>query len=71
VSTEKNNTEACLVLIQAKLDHIHKDVEQNSTDISSLKEQVAMGKGGIRAIFIIGGFIALLLTSFTLFKEIF
>ena len=49
MSTEKNNTEACLVLIQAKLDHIHKDVEQNSTDISSLKEQVAMGKGGIQA----------------------
>ena len=71
MSTEKNNTEACLVLIQAKLDHIHKDVEQNSTDISSLKEQVAMGKGGIKAVFVFGGLVAIILTSFTLFKEMF
>ena len=71
MSTEKNNTEACLILIQAKLDHIHKDVEQNSTDISSLKEQVAMGKGGIKAVFVFGGLVAIILTSFRLFKEMF
>jgi len=69
VSTKKDNTEACLVLIQAKLDHIHKDVEQNSTDISSLKEQVAMGKGGIKAVFVLGSLIALMLASFKIFKE--
>ena len=30
--------------ISQKLDHIHKDVEQNTKDIVQLKEQVAMGK---------------------------
>ena len=29
--------------INEKLDHIHKDVEQNTKDIAQLKDQVAMG----------------------------
>ena len=68
---EENNTSTCLALIQSKLDRIHEDVAKNSEDIISLKEQVAMGKGGLRAIFIVGAFIGLILTSFKLFKEIF
>ena len=68
---EENNTSTCLALIQSKLDRIHEDVAKNSEDIISLKEQVAMGKGGLRAIFIVGALIGLILTSFTLFKELF
>jgi hypothetical protein len=68
---EENNTSTCLALIQSKLDRIHEDVAKNSEDIISLKEQVAMGKGGLRAIFIVGALIGLILTSFTLFKEMF
>ena len=68
---EENNTSTCLALIQSKLERIHEDVSKNSEDIISLKEQVAMGKGGLRAIFIVGALIGLILTSFTLFKEMF
>ena len=68
---EESNTSTCLALIQSKLDRIHEDVAKNSEDIISLKEQVAMGKGGLRAIFIVGALIGLILTSFTLFKELF
>ena len=68
---EENNTSTCLALIQSKLDRIHEDVAKNSEDIISLKEQVAMGKGGLRAIFIVGALIGLILTSFKLFKEMF
>jgi|TARA_B110000211_G_C13952147_1_gene496666 hypothetical protein len=68
---EESNTSTCLALIQSKLDRIHEDVAKNSEDIISLKEQVAMGKGGLRAIFIVGALIGLILTSFTLFKEMF
>ena len=68
---EESNTSTCLALIQSKLDRIHEDVAKNSEDIISLKEQVAMGKGGLRAIFIVGALIGLILTSFTLLKEMF
>ena len=37
--------------INEKLDHIHKDIDQNTKDISKLKEQVAMGRGGIKVVF--------------------
>ena len=35
--------------INEKLDHIHKDIDENTKDISKLKEQVAMGRGGIES----------------------
>lgn len=44
-----------------KLDNICAILEKNSKDIEELKEQVAMGKGGIRAIFVIGSLIGVLL----------
>tara|TARA_R100001377_G_C3131697_1_gene89577 strand:- start:94 stop:324 length:231 start_codon:yes stop_codon:yes gene_type:complete len=59
-----------LARMETKLEHIHKDVEKNSTDIVSLKEQVAMGKGGLKAIFIVGTIVGLMLTGLKLFKEI-
>ena len=51
--------------INEKLDHIHKDVDQNTKDISKLKEQVAMGRGGIKVVFWLG---AILGAAFTLMK---
>ena len=58
--------------ISQKLDHIHKDVEQNTKDIdqntkdiTKLKEQVAMGRGGIKVVFWLG---AILGAAFTLMK---
>ena len=51
--------------INEKLDHIHKDIDQNTKDISKLKEQVAMGRGGVKVIFWLGAIIA---GAFTLMK---
>ncbi len=50
-------------LLVSKLDEVHRDLEKNTRDIEELKEQVNMGKGGIRAIFIFGAIIAALFTA--------
>ncbi len=51
--------------INEKLDHIHKDIDRNTKDINSLKEQVAMGRGGVKVVFWLG---AILGAAFTLMK---
>ena len=45
-----NNSSASLATIQTKLCQIHKDLEENKKDISELKEQIAMGKGGVKVL---------------------
>ena len=49
-------------VILLKLEQIHTDVSKNTDDIDSLKKQMAMGSGGIKAVFVIGGFVALVLS---------
>jgi peptidoglycan hydrolase CwlO-like protein len=49
-----NETEKCLLRIEEKIEHIHKDVEQNSRDIDDLKKQVNMGRGSIKTLIWIG-----------------
>ena len=39
-----------LAKINTKLDHIHRDLEKNTKDIAALKEQMAMGKGGLKVV---------------------
>ena len=57
--------------ISQKLDHIHKDVEQNTKDIvRALKEQVAMGKGGLKVIFYIGGVLSIIIGALKIGKFI-
>ena len=56
--------------ISQKLDHIHKDVEQNTRDIVALKQQVAMGKGGLKVIFYIGAVISIILGALKIGKFI-
>ena len=46
--------------INEKLDHIHKDIDRNTKDIVELKQQVAMGKGGIKVIFYIGAIVSII-----------
>lgn len=48
--------------INEKLDHIHKDIDRNTKDINSLKEQVAMGKGGVKVVFWLGAIIGAIFT---------
>jgi hypothetical protein len=56
--------------ISQKLDHIHKDVEQNTKDIVALKEQVAMGKGGLKVIFYVGGLVSIIVGALKIGKFI-
>ncbi len=56
--------------ISQKLDHIHKDVEQNTKDIVQLKEQIAMGKGGIKVIFYIGAVVSIIIGTLKIGKII-
>ena len=54
-------------VISYKLDEIKHLVHKNSKDIEELKKQVAMGKGGIKAIFVIGSLVALILALLKMF----
>ena len=54
--------------INEKLDHIHKDLDQNTKDIVELKQQVAMGKGGLRVIFYVGALITAIIGILKLVK---
>lgn len=44
------STSVSLEIIQTKLCQIHKDLEENKKDIAELKEQIAMGKGGVKVL---------------------
>jgi len=63
-------TSVTLKHISQKLDHIHKDVEQNTKDIVQLKEQVAMGRGGLKVIFYIGGVLSIIIGGLKIGKFI-
>jgi hypothetical protein len=64
----KFNSKVSMEVICYKLTEIHKDVQKNSKDIEDLKHQVSMGKGGIKAIFIVGSLIALMFGVLKFYK---
>ena len=49
-----SKTEQCLIRMEEKLDHIHKDVEQNSKDIKELQTKISMGKGAVKTLVWLG-----------------
>ena len=55
--------------IAEKIDNLHKDVEQNHIDIVELKQQIAMGKGGLKVIFWLGALVGFVLTSLKIAKD--
>ena len=67
-SIPKFESKVSMDVICYKLTEIHKDVQKNSKDIEDLKHQVSMGKGGIKAIFIVGSLIALILGGLKFYK---
>ena len=67
-SVSKFPSKISLDVICYKLTEIHKDVQKNSKDIEDLKHQVSMGKGGIKAIFVVGSLIALILGTLKFYK---
>jgi len=56
-----SKTEQCLIRMEEKLDHIHKDVEQNSKDIEELKKEVNIGKGSVKTLVWIGSIAGVIL----------
>ena len=64
----KFNSKVSMDVICYKLTEIHKAVQKNSKDIEELKHQVSMGKGGIKAIFIVGSLIALIVGALKFVK---
>ena len=61
-------TSVTLKHIDEKLNHIHRDLEQNTKDITELKQQVAMGKGGLKTIFYVGAAITAIIGFLKLIK---
>ena len=55
-------------MIAYKLDEIKSVVQKNSKDIEELKKQMAMGTGGVKAVFVIGALVAMFFTLFKNFK---
>ena len=62
------NSKISLDIISFQINEMHKDVAKNTRDIEDLKHQVSMGKGGIKAVFVVGSIIALTLGGIKLFK---
>ena len=46
-----------LASMEAKLDHMHKDLTKNHQDIEILKAKMNMGAGGIKAVALFGGIV--------------
>ena len=70
--TRKKTTVQSITLkhINEKLDHIHKELDQNTKDIVELKQQVAMGRGGLKVIFYVGGLISIIVGALKIGKFI-
>jgi len=66
--TRSTITSITLKHINEKLNHIHKDLEQNTKDISQLKDQVAMGRGGLKVIFYVGAVVTAIIGILKLAK---
>ena len=56
-----SKTEQCLARLEEKLDHVHKDVEENSRDIKELQANISMGKGAVKTLVWIGSIAGVIL----------
>ena len=50
--------------MNAKLHHIHKDVEKNTKNIDTMKQEIAFGKGGVKVLIWIAGFITTMIGAY-------
>jgi hypothetical protein len=63
MAVKKKSVKSAVTLtsIQFKLCNIQKTLEENTQDIKTLKEQIAMGKGGVKVIVWMGGILTAVL----------
>ena len=59
---KRKSTHVSHNIIAYKLDEIKDLVNKNSKDIEQLKKQMAMGTGGIKAVFVVGALVAMFFT---------
>jgi hypothetical protein len=52
-----------------KIDHIHTDINQHGKEITELKEQLAMSKGGLKVIIAIAAMIGTIFTIWQYFVQ--
>ena len=68
VTKKTTSSSVTLAKINTKLHHIHKDLEKNTKDIAALKEQMAMGKGGLKVVAWLGIVVGGIVTAIGYFK---
>lgn len=69
-STNKPKTDLSVDVIAVKLDNIEAMLMKNNKDIEDLKQQVAMGRGGVKVIFVLGAIVAAIATGMGLYKNV-
>lgn len=52
-----------LVRMETKLEHIQKVTDEQANDIRELRQQVAMGKGGVKVLLWVGGIVGAVLAA--------
>ena len=57
------DTEITLAVISEKIDNLTDKVCQNQKEINDLKEQVNMGRGAVKAIFVLGAVVSAVYTG--------
>ena len=56
-------------IIFEKLEHLHKDVEQNTKEIVQIKQQIAFGRGGVRVLVWVIGIVATVATTWNFLSK--
>lgn len=64
----KSNWEAQVINLQKTLDEIKNEVKDNRAELIELKEEMATGKGAVRAVLWIGGLLGAIWTIMKIVK---
>jgi peptidoglycan hydrolase CwlO-like protein len=64
----KSNWEAQVINLQKTLDEIKNEVKDNRAELVELKEEMATGKGAVRAVLWIGGLLGAIWTIMKIVK---
>ncbi len=65
----KKNSSVTNAIIFEKLEHLHKDVEQNTKEIVQIKQQIAFGRGGVRVLVWVIGIVATVATTWNFLSK--
>jgi len=63
------NSTVSLNSIDNKICELHKLIKENSTDIQSIKQEIAYGKGGVKVLVFIIGIVTTLAAAWNIFGK--